>query len=471
MNQRQLQSQNQRRQFLKKFATVSLLGSGHLAMNGKMSLVGSALAQSSDYANLTDYKALVCVFLYGGSDSFNMFLPADNGLFSSYQSSRGSLAIDSPSLLSASGSSDVQFNAQLPNLHSLYESGAISIVRNAGNLIAPVTRTDYLNNSLDIPADLFAHNHQQEQALKAFSSQPTTVVDAGWGGRMADLLQDANQGAPLPPTFAINGADWFSPGNLTKPVRIGSSGLGTLTDLDTATPSGATAARRDRLTSLLELAYSHPLVQESAISMDRTRDLSRELDGALDAAGNFATPHNSSSKLAGQLQMVARLIQSQNVLGMNRQIFFVGIGGWDTHDNQTLRLNELLPSLDQDLYDFYQTLNEIGRAGEVCTFTASDFGRTLTVNGDGSDHGWGGHYLVMGGGVNGGQLFGQWPSFETGADDDIGDKGRVIPALSINQIGGSLSRWMGLSESDTNQIFPDLANFGSDWQSQIQLFS
>ena len=287
---------------------------------------------------------------------------------------------------------------------------------------------------------------------------------------MADLLQDANQGTSLPPTFALNGSDWFSPGNLTKPVRIGSSGLGTLTYLDTATASGTTSARRDRLTSLLDLAYDHPLIKESAISLDRTRELSRELDSALDASNDLTTAYNSSSKLASQLRMVARLIRSQNVLGMNRQIFFVGIGGWDTHDNQTLQLDELMPSLDQDLYDFYQTLDEIGRVGDVCTFTASDFGRTLTVNGDGSDHGWGGHYLVMGGGVNGGQLFGQWPSFETGSDDDIGDKGRVIPSLSINQIGGSLARWMGLTESDTNEIFPDLANFGSDWQSQIQLF-
>lgn len=460
----------QRRQFLKKFATVSLLGSGHFAMNGKMSLVGSALAASGAYTGLTDYKALVCVFLYGGSDSFNMFLPADGNLLASYQSSRGALGIDASSMLSVGGGSDVQFNAQLPNLHSLYDSGALSIVRNAGNLIAPVTRADYLNNSLNIPADLFAHNHQQEQALKAFSSQPTTVVDAGWGGRMADLLQDANQGAALPPTFALNGSDWFSPGNLTKPVRVGSSGLGTLTDLDTATATGITASRRDRLTSLLDLAYDHPLIKESAISLDRTRELSRELDAVLDASNDLATSYNSDSKLASQLRMVARLIRSQNVLGMNRQIFFVGIGGWDTHDNQTLRLDELLPSLDQDLYDFYQTLGEMGRVGDVCTFTASDFGRTLTVNGDGSDHGWGGHYLVMGGGVNGGQLFGQWPSFETGSEDDIGDKGRVIPTLSINQVGGSLARWMGLSESDTNQIFPDLVNFGSDWESQIQLF-
>ena len=438
-------------------------------MNGKMSLVGSALASSSSYAALTDYKALVCVFLYGGSDSFNMFVPGDSTLLDSYQSSRGSLAIDSSTLLSATDS-DVQFNAQMPNLHALYESGALSVVRNAGNLIAPVTRSDYLNNSVNIPADLFAHNHQQEQALKAFSSQPTTVVDAGWGGRMADLLQDANQGAPLPPTFALDGSDWFSPGNVTKPVRIGSNGLGTLADLDTQTASGTTAARRDSLTSLLDVAYNHPLIQEAAISLDRTRELSRELDAALDAATGFATSYNSSSRLASQLRMVARLIHTQGVLGMNRQIFFVGIGGWDTHDNQTLRLDELLPSLDQDLYDFYQTLAELGRVDDVCTFTASDFGRTLTVNGDGSDHGWSGHYVVMGGGVNGGQLFGDCPSFETGASDDTGDKGRVIPSLSINQIGGSLARWMGLTESDTNQIFPDLANFGSDWQSNVQFF-
>jgi len=399
-----------------------------------------------------------------------MFLPADGSLLDAYTDSRGALALDTSSLLADTSGADIQFNPQLPNLHSLFQSGDLAVVRNAGNLIAPVTRSDYLSNSLDIPADLFAHNHQQEQALKGYSSQPTTLVGGGWGGRMADMLIEANQGALFPPTFAIDGADWWSPGDVTKPVRIGAAGLSRLTFLDTQTGSGVNAGRENVFTDLLNRSYTNPLMQEAAESLLRARDSSRQFDGAFDAMTPLTTPYDQESKLAAQLRMVARLISVQQSLGMKRQIFFVGLGGWDTHDNQTLRLDELLPQFDKDMFDFYQTLNELNRLDTVATFTASDFGRTLTVNGDGSDHGWGGHYVVMGGGVDGGKLFGEWPSFETGAADDTGDKGRVIPELSINQIGATLGQWMGLSASDASEIFPDLANFGSDWQDNIRLF-
>lgn len=439
-------------------------------MNGKLNLLGSALASSTDYSTIDDYKSLVCVFLYGGSDSFNMFLPADGTLLDAYTDSRGTLALDSSTLLPDSGGADIQFNPQLPNLHSLFQDGNLAVIRNAGNLIAPVTRADYLSDSLDIPADLFAHNHQQEQALKGYSSQPTTLVGAGWGGRMADMLIEANQGALFPPTFAIDGSDWWSPGYTTKPVRLGAAGLSRLTFLDSQTGSNVNAPREDVFASLLNRSYANPLMQEAAESLLRARDSSRLFDSAFDAMTPLTTPYSQESKLATQLRMVARLISVQQSLGMKRQIFFVGLGGWDTHDNQTLRLDEILPQFDKDMYDFYQTLNELNRLDTVATFTASDFGRTLTVNGDGSDHGWGGHYVVMGGGVDGGKLFGEWPSFETGSVDDTGDKGRVIPELSINQIGATLGQWMGLSASDVGEVFPDLSNFGSDWQSGIRLF-
>jgi len=459
-----------RRQFLRNAAAISLLGSGQFAMNGKLNLLSSALASSGDYATVTDYKSLVCVFLYGGADSFNMFLPADGSLLDAYTESRGGLALDSSTLLQDSSGADIQFNPQLANLHSLFQGGDLAVVRNAGNLIAPVTRSDYLSDSLDIPADLFAHNHQQEQALKGYSSQPTTLVGAGWGGRMADMLLEANQGALFPPIFALNGSDWWSSGSITKPVRLGAAGLSRLTFLDSQTGSNGNAARENVFASLLTKNYQNPLMREAAQSLLRSRDSSRQFDSAFDAMPPLATPYSQESKLATQLRMVARLISVQQSLGMKRQIFFVGLGGWDTHDNQTLRLDELLPQFDKDMFDFYQTLNELNRLDSVTTFTASDFGRTLTINGDGSDHGWGGHYMVMGGGVDGGKLFGEWPSFETGSADDTGDKGRVIPKLSINQIGATLGQWMGLSTTDAGEIFPDLSNFGSDWQSNIRLF-
>jgi len=169
--------------------------------------------------------------------------------------------------------------------------------------------------------------------------------------------------------------------------------------------------------------------------------------------------------------MVARLVAAQQTLGMKRQIFFVGLGGWDTHDNQAGRLQGLVSELDQSLGDFYTALEELNQENAVTAFTASDFGRTLTVNGDGSDHGWGGHYLVMGGAVNGRQVYGEQPSYITGSDDDTGNKGRVIPSLSINQFGATLGSWMGLSDGDLLEVFPDLANFDSNWRAGLQMFA
>lgn len=462
--------QKSRRDFLKKAATMSLLGSGAGAMSGKLGLVGSALAASGDYSTLQDYKALVCVFLYGGSDSFNMFVPTETSHYTDYSASRGSLAVDSADLLAAENGVAVGFNPRLGNLRDMFDAGDLAIVRNVGNLIEPVVRDQYLNESLAIPPDLFAHNHQQEQWLKGLSSEPVSLVESGWGGRMADLLQDANLGASLPPSFALDGTNWWLPGSSTTPMRISSTGgLDVLDYLDSHSGSSRNAQREASLEQILSLSYQNPMQSQAGATFKRAQSAARDLSGYL-SGNELTTPYNSSSRLGAQLRMVARLISGHEQLGMKRQIFFVSAGGWDTHDNQNMLLDDLLASLDRDLYDFQQTMLEINKQDSVTTFTASDFGRTLTVNGDGSDHGWGGHYLTMGGAVAGGQLYGDWPSFEIGGEDDTGDKGRIIPKLSINQYGASLAQWMGLSASDINTVFPDLANFGSDWQQNLQLF-
>jgi len=169
--------------------------------------------------------------------------------------------------------------------------------------------------------------------------------------------------------------------------------------------------------------------------------------------------------------MIAKLISGREQLGMKRQIFFAGLGGWDTHDNQTPRLDLLTQQLNSALVQFDQDMSTLGVRDDVTAFTTSDFGRTLTINGDGSDHGWGGHYLVMGGAVNGGRLYGDWPNYAVGSEDDIGNEGRVIPSLSLNEYGAALGGWMGLSNSDLLDVFPDLANFNDDWRSGLGLFS
>lgn len=465
-------TQRQRREFLKQFATVSLLGSGATAMGGKLGLIGSALAASSDYAALTDYKALVCVFLYGGSDSYSMYVPTEKDAYDRYAASRAGLAIARDDLLTSSESSAIGFHPLLPDLHNLYSAGDLAIMGNVGNLIAPVTKSEVLAKSHLIPTDLFAHNHQQEQWLKGLSSSPASVVGSGWGGRMADLLQDANPGATLPPSFSLAGSNYWLPGQDVQPIGLNPiTGLSLLTYLDNQTGSQNNVQREAAFDEILSQSNAHPLKQQAALSLARAKSGSGQLASTLAANTSFDTSYNESSRLAQQLRMVARLIAGNQQLGMKRQIFFVGAGGWDTHDNQTPRLAALMTDLNRSMSDFQATMKELDMADSVTTFSASDFGRTLTINGDGSDHGWGGHYMVMGGAVNGGKLHGQLPSFEVDGDDDSGDKGRVIPSMSINQYGALLAQWMGVTDSDINDVFPDLQNFGSDWRSGVNLFT
>lgn len=456
-----------RRRFLKASAYSALLGSGAAAVNGKMSLIGSALAAQGDYANLPDYKALVCVFLYGGSDSFNLFVPAEQGLYEQYRQARGQLALAQNTLL-ADSAGTVLFNPNLSGLRDSYNDSNMAIVRNVGNLIQPVTRQQYQNNPELIPTELFAHNHQQEQVQKSWSSRPTGLVGAGWGGRMADLLMEANRG-PLPPSYSMNNANFFQLGDRSSPIAINPvTGPRLMEYLDSNTNTDSDQ-RDATLRRLMALSAQGPLQQFSQSSFANARDSARALSGVIDASPNLG-PLNTDNRLATQLRTVARMISGREQLGQRRQLFFVGLGGWDTHDNQTPRLQSLTANLNEGLTDFNRAIVELGVENEVTTFTTSDFGRSLTINGDGSDHGWGGHYLVMGGAVNGGKLYGDWPEYAVGGTDDVGDKGRIIPSMSLNQFGASLGSWMGLSNSDLLDIFPDLQNFDSSWQQQFGLF-
>lgn len=458
-----------RRAFLKAATHNALLGSGAMAVNGKMNLMGAALAAQSEYENLDDYKALVCIFLYGGSDSFNLFIPGDSALFTSYQRSRGRLSLAKESLLS-DVKGQVKFNQNLPGLQALYGAGDLAIVRNVGNLIQPVSRSQYQKNPELIPAELFAHNHQQEQVQKSWSSQPTGLVGSGWGGRMADLLMDANASKTLPPCFSVNNANFFQAGNRTSPISINAvRGPQLMSYLD-VNSSSSNAARHTTMDKILQVQSAHAMEQFQADAFIRARESSQALSSVIEASPDLG-PVVSNNKLADQLRMIAKLISGRKQLGMKRQIFFAGLGGWDTHDNQTPRLNTLTQQLNAALVQFNQDMSTLSVRDEVTAFTTSDFGRTLTINGDGSDHGWGGHYLVMGGAVNGGRLYGEWPNYAVGSEDDIGNEGRVIPSMSLNEYGAALGGWMGLTNSNLLDVFPDLANFNDEWRNGFELFS
>lgn len=458
---------NKRRDFLKRSAHMALLGATGSAVGGKMSLIGSALAAQGDYANLEDYKALVCVFHFGGADSFNMFVPGEQSLFDQYTTSRGDLALGVDEV-EADDTGSVLFHENLGALREYYNAGNLAIVRNVGNLIEPVSPAQFISNPELIPADLFAHNSQQEQVQKSWSSKPVGLVGEGWGGRMADLLMEANSGTALPPTFSMANSNFFLPGSRSTPIAINPLNGPRLLPLLDRNRRASNSDRDSTMEQLLDLPSNHLLENFAGESFRDARDSSRILSSTINSSQDFG-PFNTTNGIETQLRMVARMIDGRNQLGMKRQIFFVGAGGWDTHDNQSDRLNGLTAGLNSALANFQQALTTMGVQNEVTTFTASDFGRTLTINRDGSDHGWGGHYMVMGGAVNGGRLYGNWPDYALGGRDDIG-KGRIVPEMSVNQYGAAMGSWLGLSDADLLEVFPDLDRFETGWQNQYGLF-
>ena len=467
--------QRKRRALIKRSLSCALAGSGAGAFGGKLGMLGSALAASSDYAALSDNRTLVCVFLYGGSDSFNLFVPTDAVLRERYRSSRGQLALADDELIASEIDPSIAFNERLPQIRSLYDQGHAAVLGNVGNLITPITRAQFDAGTARIPTDLGAHNHQQEQWQKSFSSQPAALVGAGWGGRMADMLADANALASIPTTISLNGATDFLPGLQTNPVAVNAqTGPNRMYWMDGSTGGNRNTARASSMERILALRSGHLLKDFATTSYERALASSGALVDALASNPQSDDPGFAAAGDFGQqLRMAARLISARASLGQKRQILFVGLGGWDTHDAQSPRLNALASELDNGLGAFQRTIDAMPNvdADSVTTFTASEFGRTLTINGDGSDHGWGGHYLVAGGAVAGGQFVGAWPSFEIDGEDDTGDKGRFIPSLSVNQYSAALARWFGLSISDVNSVFPDLARgFSDDWQSSLGLF-
>ena len=465
----------QRRDLLRRGIGCALAGAGAGAFGGKLGLVGSALAAGGDYAGLSDHRTLVCVFLYGGSDSFNLFVPTDANLMADYRSSRGVLALPESQLIASERDPSVAFNARLPEMRALYDQGRAAVVANVGNLITPVTRAGFEAGTDRVPDDLFAHNHQQQQWMKGYPSRPAARVGAGWGGRMADLLLEANGSAALPCAISLAGSNAFLPGLTTRSLSVdplyGPKRLYWMDGRTGGTRNSLRAASMDRI---LALQSGHLLKAFAADGYRGALDSSEALVSALAANPRSDDPGFAGAGRFGlQLRMAAQLIGARRSLGQKRQILFVGLGGWDTHDAQGARLAQLSGILDQGLAAFHRTVQAMPEVDDdsVTAFTASDFGRTLTINGDGSDHGWGGHYLVTGGAVRGGQVAGRWPSYRIDGEDDAGDKGRMIPSMSINQYGAALARWMGLSNRDVTALFPDLQRgFDTGWQDGYGLF-
>ena len=504
-----------RRLFLRQAGAYSALlgGAAPLALN--LAGVGAAAAQAAGGSG-GDYRALVCVFLYGGNDAYNTVLQTDRSNLRAYLAARGqgpeSIALapagvapnpaapaGSPARLggvlvlnpgSVSRTASLTVHPLLTALPPLFDAGRLAVLANIGPLLRPTSKAQYANPLHPRPARLFSHNDQQN-TWQALAPEGST---RGWGGRLADQVAALNGQPVFTAVSAAGNAVWLA-GNEVRPYQVGLAGairLG-VNEKGQIFDSAAAGATLQRLVS--QARSSHPLDADVAAVGARSIIAEQALRTALRPASDpaFGTPPNGGSyqpqadpklmfpnpltgspaynPLAGQLQVVARLVDAglRGAAGVRRQVFFVSLGDFDTHSLQNSQHALLMARLSQGLAYFDAALAALGAQSQVTTFTASDFGRSLTSNGDGTDHGWGGHQFVMGAAVRGGRSYGTMPVLssrnpnnnEFDASPELLANGVLLPSTSVDQLGFTLGRWFGASDAALLDIFPSLANFNA----------
>jgi uncharacterized protein (DUF1501 family) len=438
-----------RRTFIRQAACAALTTSGLL--NTIFDLRRLSAATITD----PDYKALVCLFLFGGNDANNVIVPHDNSGYASYAAARGILSIPQASLLPLTlptgDGRDFGFHPNLAELQALFNQGHLGIVSNVGTLVAPVTRAQYLAGGAAVPPQLFSH---ADQSVQWQTSVPDQISRTGWGGRMADLLHSLNGDSKISLSISIAGTNTFEVGNTVIPYNVSSNGSVGLAGFD---GSANANVRLQAFKDLLALPHHNLFEQAYSDTVSRYIAANELLTSALAGVPALQTVFPNTA-LSNQLKMVARLIAARTNLGMKRQIFFCSVGGYDTHGDQLNGQSNLFLELSQALNAFYSSTVELGLPDQVTTFTASDFGRTFPTNGSGSDHGWGSHQFVLGGAVQGGRLFGTFPTLAVNGPDDTG-QGRWIPTTSVDEFSATLATWFGVSASELPIVLPNIGRF------------
>ena len=446
-----------RRQFLQNAAHLSVAGTAApFALN--LAGIGAAAAQTA-----SDYRALVCVFLYGANDHNNTVIPYDAASFAAYTSARATIARPFADLLpltsinplpGANAGRQFALAKELAPLKTIWDAGKLGIVANVGPLIVPTTKTQYTNLSVPLPPKLFSHNDQQS----VWQASAAEGAINGWGGRMGDLMASQNTNTVFT-CNSITGSAVFLAGQSTISYQLGTSGSVAITGTKGTLFGSASAS--GSLKSLVTTGGSNIFTQDLAETTQRSIDADASLATALATAPDLTLPADlANSSLAAQLRVVARMIASRTQLGAKRQVFLVSLGGFDTHDDQLVNQPALHTQVASALSYFYNATVALGVADKVTTFTGSDFGRTLTSNGDGSDHGWGSHHFVMGGAVRGQQYFGTFPIMGINNNDEVGS-GRLLPSTSVDQYAATLARWFGVSDTDLKLVVPNIINFSS----------
>jgi len=459
--------QYKRREFL---GQISCAGMGYMTLMNSLINLKAINAASISNSDTNGYKAIVCILQAGGNDSFNTLIPITD--HAEYVTTRSNLSIplvDDPGpppvqgVLPLNGSHNGKSYGVHPSMtgvRELYHSGRLSFVSNVGTLMDSTSKQDYLSNAAYVPLGLFSHSDQIQQWQTAIKDQRTAI---GWGGKIADMINDQNQSASgnISMNITLSGTNIFQAGNDTVEFAINENGSIGMNQYGN-TNNILQTLRTNAVTNLMAHNYQDIFKNTFKNTMQNSHDAHVEFSSALNSFNGFNTvdPFSNSNPVSQDLKMIASTIGMQQTLGFNRQIFFLNFGGWDHHDSLVDRHGGMIGMLSDAMKEFNDGLTLLGLEDCVLTFTTSEFGRTLTSNGDGSDHAWGGNVMVMGGPslINGQQIFGTYPSLELDGPNDIGN-GVILPTTPIDSYFAEIAKWFGVGPTDLSDIFPQIGNF------------
>jgi uncharacterized protein (DUF1501 family) len=447
-----------RRRFIGR-ACAAVGATGMLSALAQLRMIGALAADAAP----SDYKALVCLFLYGGNDSNNLLVPVDNANYQLYATDRTVLALAQSSLLpitpkTYSDGRQWGLHPSLVEVQGLFGQGNLALLANTGTLVQPVTLAQYNSGAVALPPQLFSHANQQVQWQSSVPDQPFTT---GWGGRLADIVNALNSNPKISMSVSVAGQNSFQVGNTVSQFAVNPTGAVVLSGTGASSIATARYAAQQNILNmqeqnLFEAAFGGTTVNAIADSV--------LLNSVLSAAPRLTTTFPTTS-VGSQMQMIAQMIAAAPQLGLTRQVFFASLGGFDLHSDQLTAHASLFMQLSQALSAFSAATAEIGVQNQVTTFTASDFSRTFNTNGTsdgtaGSDHGWGSHHLIMGGAVKGGDIYGQVPLLELGGPEDTG-RGRWIPTSSVDEYAATLATWFGVSASNLPVVLPNIGRFAT----------
>jgi len=447
--------QSDRRAFLRNLGALSTFG---LATRlDLLSLIAAASAQQA-----ADYKALVCVFMFGGNDGNNTVIPIDSAGYAQYAAVRpasSGINLAQASLLPIQPlnlGTPFGLHPALAEVATLFAQSKLAILANVGTLIQPTSKAQY--DAGVRPDSLYSHADQQAQWQSSISD---AASGTGWGGRIADQVAPLNAATGFPVITSLDGTVLFTTGSKTSPLAIPVSGSFALAGYGTGAIS---AARLNAVQQLLALPSANAFVTGANTIAAQALQLSATVNPILANPNSIVAPIFAAlkSNIAGQLLQVAKMIEARAATGARRQIFFVQLGSFDTHGDQLNRQQNLFADLSPALKAFYDATAALGVAAQVTTFTLSDFGRTFQpASGGGTDHAWGSHHFVMGDAVKGGVFFGDYPQLVLGGPSDAESEGRWLPTAAVDQYGATLASWFGVPSSSLDAVFPNLAKFAS----------